>query len=161
MKAAFQKVCKIHERLPDGAILIFVSGQKEVHRLVRLLTQKYPQPVEKKRRGRKRKENEIIEEEEEIEPEIDFAQMEQDDKILMDLDDIDAADCADNFGEDEYKDDDFELDEPVGQQKSSDKKKVPLYCLPLYSMMPSFLQRRVFEPIPSGQRLCVVATNVA
>jgi ATP-dependent RNA helicase DHX37/DHR1 len=67
MKAAFQKVCKIHERLPEGAILVFVSGQKEVHRLVRLLGEKYPQPVTaKKRRGKKAS----IEEEEDIDPEI-------------------------------------------------------------------------------------------
>lgn len=50
MKAAFQKVCKIHERLPDGAILVFVSGRKEVHRLVRLLSQRYPRPTKNKRR---------------------------------------------------------------------------------------------------------------
>ena len=69
MKAAFQKVCKIHERLPDGAILVFVSGQKEVHRLVRLLGQKYPQPIaekKKKRRGKKA----VEEDEEDIDPEI-------------------------------------------------------------------------------------------
>jgi HrpA-like RNA helicase len=79
--------------------------------------------------------------------------MESDEKMLMDLDDIDAADCANNFDEDEKNDDEFELnDDPVSSKKSIDKKRVPLYCLPLYSMMPSFLQRRVFEPIPNEQR---------
>jgi ATP-dependent RNA helicase DHX37/DHR1 len=63
MKAAFLKTCKIHERLPDGAILVFVSGQKEVHRLVRLLSQKYPQPVK-----RRQKKKSI--EEDEFDPEI-------------------------------------------------------------------------------------------
>lgn len=73
----------------------------------------------------------------------------------MDLDDVDAADCADHFDEDEVKDnDEFELndDKPSTQQTAANRRKMPLYCLPLYSMMPSFLQRRVFEPIPEGQR---------
>ncbi|KAI6183568.1 putative ATP-dependent RNA helicase kurz [Aphelenchoides bicaudatus] len=157
MKAAFQKACKIHERLPDGAMLIFVSGQKEVHRLIRLLSQKYPQPaIEKKRKNKKA----AIEEEEEIDPEIDFDQIEKDEKLLLDLDDVDAADCADRFDDEKANDDEFDLNDQQ-PNKSTNKKNVPLYCLPLYSMMPSFLQRRVFEPIPNGQRLCVVATNVA
>ncbi|KAJ1374356.1 putative ATP-dependent RNA helicase rha-2 [Parelaphostrongylus tenuis] len=37
----------------------------------------------------------------------------------------------------------------------------PLYCLPLYSLMSSEKQRRVFQPPPEGSRMCVIATNVA
>lgn len=72
----------------------------------------------------------------------------------MDFDDIDTADLTDRF-EDNNREDAFELDQPMsnqGQQSGIDKQKLPLYCLPLYSMMPSFLQRRVFEPVPDGQR---------
>jgi HrpA-like RNA helicase len=77
------------------------------------------------------------------------------------LDDTDAADCADRFEDDDdeqpknrQEDDEFELrDDPLStKQAAVNRRKVPLYCLPLYSMMPSFLQRRVFEPIPEGQR---------
>lgn len=42
MKAAFRKVCKIHERLPDGGVLVFVSGQREVELLIKWLRLKYP-----------------------------------------------------------------------------------------------------------------------
>ncbi|KAJ2762346.1 putative ATP-dependent RNA helicase DHR1, partial [Coemansia nantahalensis] len=38
---------------------------------------------------------------------------------------------------------------------------MPLHILPLYSMLPSDQQLRVFAPPPPGSRLCVVATNVA
>jgi hypothetical protein len=71
----------------------------------------------------------------------------------MDLDDTDAVDFADRFDE-KKEDDEFELSEEqlTTQQIAANRRKVPLYCLPLYSMMPSFLQRRVFEPIPEGQR---------
>nr|CAG8440501.1 12065_t:CDS:10 [Entrophospora candida] len=37
----------------------------------------------------------------------------------------------------------------------------PLHILPLYSLLSSKAQLRVFEPPPEGTRLCVVATNVA
>lgn len=37
----------------------------------------------------------------------------------------------------------------------------PLHVLPLYSMLPTEAQLRVFQPPPEGTRLCVIATNVA
>ncbi|XP_020591882.1 ATP-dependent RNA helicase DEAH13 [Phalaenopsis equestris] len=37
----------------------------------------------------------------------------------------------------------------------------PLYVLPLYAMLPAAAQLRVFEKVPDGERLVVVATNVA
>ncbi|CAF4786382.1 unnamed protein product, partial [Rotaria socialis] len=37
----------------------------------------------------------------------------------------------------------------------------PLYVLPIYAILSSEKQARVFEPPPPGTRLCVVATNVA
>ncbi|KAG6500853.1 hypothetical protein ZIOFF_040711 [Zingiber officinale] len=37
----------------------------------------------------------------------------------------------------------------------------PLYVLPLYAMLPASSQLRVFEDVPQGERLVVVATNVA
>jgi ATP-dependent RNA helicase DHX37/DHR1 len=39
--------------------------------------------------------------------------------------------------------------------------KSPLLILPLYSMLPTKEQLRVFEEPPEGSRLCVLATNVA
>lgn len=37
----------------------------------------------------------------------------------------------------------------------------PLHVLPLYSLLPTDAQMRVFEDPPEGTRLCIVATNVA
>ena len=37
----------------------------------------------------------------------------------------------------------------------------PLYVLPLYAMLPAAAQLRVFEEVKEGERLVVVATNVA
>lgn len=38
---------------------------------------------------------------------------------------------------------------------------IPLYVLPLYSLLATELQAKVFRPPPAGARLCVIATNVA
>uniref|UniRef100_A0A0A9YHQ9 Putative ATP-dependent RNA helicase kurz n=2 Tax=Lygus hesperus TaxID=30085 RepID=A0A0A9YHQ9_LYGHE len=37
----------------------------------------------------------------------------------------------------------------------------PMWVLPLYSILPSYKQAKVFAPPPDGTRLCIVATNVA
>lgn len=38
---------------------------------------------------------------------------------------------------------------------------VPMHVVPLYSLLPSDKQMKVFEPPPDGSRLVVIATNVA
>ena len=39
---AFRKVCKIHRRLPEGGILVFVTGQQEVIVLCNKLIKTFP-----------------------------------------------------------------------------------------------------------------------
>ena len=39
--------------------------------------------------------------------------------------------------------------------------EVPLYVLPMYSLLASNQQAKVFQPAPEDTRLCVIATNVA
>lgn len=48
LDAAFKKVCKIHEKLPEGAILVFLTGQLEVRRLMQWLMGRYPMRRAKK-----------------------------------------------------------------------------------------------------------------
>ena len=42
MSEAYRKVCKIHRQLPDGGILVFLTGQQEVNALCRKLRQTFP-----------------------------------------------------------------------------------------------------------------------
>ncbi|VDM72607.1 unnamed protein product, partial [Strongylus vulgaris] len=63
----------------------------------------------------------------------------------------------DNYEEGE-DDEDARLNTPMS---APPKDCAPLYCLPLYSLLSSEKQRRVFEPPPEGARMCVIATNVA
>ena len=39
---AYRKVCKIHRQLPDGGILVFLTGQQEVNAMCRKLRQTFP-----------------------------------------------------------------------------------------------------------------------
>lgn len=39
---AYRKVCKIHRRLPDGGILVFLTGQQEVNLLCDRLRRTFP-----------------------------------------------------------------------------------------------------------------------
>ncbi len=42
LSEAYKKVCKIHERLPEGGVLVFVTGQQEVNVLCAKLRRTYP-----------------------------------------------------------------------------------------------------------------------
>lgn len=42
LSEAYKKVCKIHERLPEGGILVFLTGQQEVNVLCNKLRRTYP-----------------------------------------------------------------------------------------------------------------------
>ena len=64
--------------------------------------------------------------------------------------------------------DDFDVDADDDGGGSGDefderlsKLSTPLWTLPLYSLLSSQMQSRIFLPPPAGHRLCVVATNVA
>ena len=69
------------------------------------------------------------------------------------MDDFDYSDNESekgNSSDEEWDDDDYAV-----------STNEPLYCLPLYSMLPNYKQSLVFKDPPSGCRLCVIATNVA
>jgi ATP-dependent RNA helicase DHX37/DHR1 len=76
---------------------------------------------------------------------------------LYNLDEVDDLDSDD-------EDEDPNNNAPQQQHTkstNSDSDK-PLYVLPLYSLMASEKQQRVFEQVPANAgRLCVVATNIA
>ena len=48
-----------------------------------------------------------------------------------------------------------------GFYASADKDTSPMHILPLYSLLEEKKQLRVWSPVPAGERLVVVATNVA
>lgn len=138
LEAAFKKICKIHEQYPPGDILVFLrfyfkiggfnnflfSGQREVNYLIKLLMKRFPTKergnTKPKSRMKRKKQQRIPDEV------VDY-----DEFSFFDMDD----DCMD-FDEVPMEGDSSDL---------SENKFPPLHCLPLYSMLPKHLQRRVFE----------------
>ncbi|KAK0543984.1 putative ATP-dependent RNA helicase DHR1 [Tilletia horrida] len=81
------------------------------------------------------------------------------------IQDADALDTdSETEGDDEDEDADVEDGEnmaELGLGKRDLESDVPLHILPLYSLLPSDKQMRVFEDPPLDARVVVVATNVA
>ncbi|CAH2238891.1 jg13699 [Pararge aegeria aegeria] len=185
LKEAYKKTVKIHTRLPEGGILIFVTGQQEVNYLVRKLRASFPyrKDVDYSKLITKKKTNEVDtaldSEPEDIDSDDDEVEKEMKrirkarrkakkrGKTLpkINLDDYDMPEddgqadlVSDDDSEGHLSDSDAEEDSLTPAIKSC---RQPLWVLPLYSMLGSSKQSRVFEPTPAGARLCVVSTDVA
>nr|AAQ23562.1 RE43077p [Drosophila melanogaster] len=191
---AYRKTLKIHNKLPEGGILIFVTGQQEVNQLVRKLRRTFPYHHAPTKDVAK---NGKVSEEEKEETIDDAASTVEDPKELefdmkrvirnirkskkkflaqmalpkINLDDYKLpgddteADMHEQPDEDdeqegleEDNDDELGLEDESGMGSG---QRQPLWVLPLYSLLSSEKQNRIFLPVPDGCRLCVVSTNVA
>ncbi|EDW43958.1 GM18902 [Drosophila sechellia] len=190
---AYRKTLKIHNKLPEGGILIFVTGQQEVNQLVRKLRRTFPYHAPTKDVPKNGKESE----EEKEETIDDTASTVEDPKELefdmkrvirnirkskkkflaqmalpkINLDDykLPGDDTEADMHEQPDEDDEQEgleedNDDELGLEGESGMgsgQRQPLWVLPLYSLLSSEKQNRIFLPVPDGCRLCVVSTNVA
>jgi ATP-dependent RNA helicase DHX37/DHR1 len=173
---ATKKAIKIHARLPAGGILIFLTGQQEIATVCKRLEARFGRrAIEERKRARTHLRTaahaddgreDLIEfgaRDGDVEAEeMDLGQQDAGpDTLALDVDG-DAADAPDDPDALDSDDDaapaDHDADLPEHLKDDSD---VPLHILPLYSLLPSERQMRVFAAPPEGTRLCVVATNVA
>lgn len=76
----------------------------------------------------------------------------------INLDDYSIPGDTENNSEEELSN---EEEEDSDTEVTSITNAQPLWTLPLYSLLPTYKQQRVFQPPPPGCRLCVVSTNVA
>lgn len=181
---AYKKACKIHRQLPDGGILIFLTGQQEVNTLVRKLRATFPmharsKDAEKTDRSayqRKRLEVKFKKKAEKESPvtKIILPEVKLENFISALPDDAEGDFAHDMAGiEDrgilDHDESDLDLiddddEDEFGNSKTlqeRDEQEQSLWVLPMYSMLPPEKQQMVFLPPPEGTRLCVVATNVA
>ena len=154
----FRKVCKIHRTLPPGGILVFVTGQAEVHGLCRKLKRTFPcssQKAKSKQSADANDENSDDDDDDDDDFDLDNY------PVNPAVEDRDAEE--EDLGEDITHEDDenseFDLDDSAFT--SLIDKNLPMFVLPLYSLLSSQQQAKVFQPPPEGTRLCVVATNIA
>ncbi|TMW49945.1 hypothetical protein DOY81_004984 [Sarcophaga bullata] len=202
IEEAYRKTVKIHSKLPEGGILIFVTGQQEVNQMVRKLRRTFPY---KKKEDSKTviKEDESAGKEKVIDEKTADTKEDHDTddefdmkrairnvrkskkKFLsqlalpkINLDDYKLpgddteADLLENQDSDsenanaeqddlEDDDDDEENRNEMDEDSAASTTKQPLWVLPLYSLLSTEKQNRIFQPPPDGCRLCVVSTNVA
>ncbi|KAK9320235.1 P-loop containing nucleoside triphosphate hydrolase protein [Lipomyces orientalis] len=147
----FTKISKIHQRLPPGGILVFLTGQNEITHLCRRLRQAFP------KKGRYQ--NKIMNDES-----VDVSLRLSGQEASMEAEDVDLGDDVIDVSFDDNVSDDELLGNEVeeGFEEQTDEiNSGPLHVLPLYSLLPTAQQLKIFEPPPDGARLCVVATNVA
>ncbi|KAI9743884.1 MAG: putative ATP-dependent RNA helicase DHR1 [Claussenomyces sp. TS43310] len=136
---AFRKITKGHRKLPPGGFLVFLTGQNEITQLSKLLKEAF-------RTGSTA-----------VGPKVQISGYDAP---------IEAEDV--NFGhvlEDDSSDEgsiDLDIDDKddfdVGEAESGPSK---IHVLPLYSLLPTREQLKVFEPPADGARMIVLATNVA
>lgn len=140
---AFKTVSKIHANLPDGGILVFMSGKRDILSLCKKLREKYPAANQ----SFSTSETSISDAEADFAS--DFESGSEDESTFNDSDDSYASDASDASEE-----------EGTGFVSGASTKQ-PLHVLPLYSLMSPEDQMRIFQDPPAGSRLCVIATNVA
>jgi len=143
---AFRKISKGHRKLPPGGMLVFLTGQGEITQLSKRLKGAFGGMTSAE--GPKVR---ISGSEAPIEVEdIDFGDTE--DRNADDMDD--EVDFASDDEEEEEKE--FELED---EESGTGPRR--MHILPLYSLLPTKEQMKVFEPPPEGSRLVILATNVA
>ncbi|KAK3062567.1 hypothetical protein LTS18_003797, partial [Coniosporium uncinatum] len=150
VEEAFQKVRRGHKKLPPGAMLVFLTGQSEIHALAKKLKQAFPSTAGNEGSYNVR----VSGAEAPLEDEdFDF------DERRNDGNGEDSDDEPEIRGLDDDDGAEFEVEETAEDKVTAKTPKV--HVLPLYSQLPTYQQLRVFEPPPEGSRLIVLATNVA
>lgn len=144
VEEAFRKISRGHKKLPPGDILVFLTGRNEILELSKRLKEAFGGP--RSAEGPK------------VQISASEAPMEVEDIEFGDVDDpmedeIDGLPSDDEDGEEE--EDEFQIEE--NQEVGPLKMRV----LPLYSLLPTREQLRVFDTPPEGTRQIILATNVA
>lgn len=152
VQAAFSRVCRIHRTQPAGGILVFVTGRNDVLTLCRKLRRTFS--------GRK---------DESLSSKSSMTKQQKKSRKNRAIGNLLPRVNLDDFTEpetlfaDEHESDVSESEEKA--EESSDDESYsssdPMFCLPLYSMLPKDKQELVFKPPPADHRLCVIATNIA
>ncbi len=140
---AIEKVRKIHTNLPNGGVLVFLTGREEVlnfcrklYNELRYIRKAKPKTVASQEENENTGDLDLIEEDEED------IQIEQ--EISQQEDDLPVSECEEN-------------------QEEDDKMKFEhetFVILPLFSKLPVKLQERIFQQ-NNDKRIIVVSTNVA
>ena len=174
MEATYKKVCKIHRKLPNGGILVFLTGKAEIIRMVnRLRKVLAPRRSQNRRAVGDADVSASVAKGGQMGEAINIKNLD-DAGALRDMDDDEVdGDLFADGARDDYEDqlfDSADEDEDVGQEQvggdadgfeEESNRPNNVLVLPLYSLLSAQEQAKVFKPVPEGTRLIVVATNIA
>ncbi|EFY91779.1 DEAH-box RNA helicase [Metarhizium acridum CQMa 102] len=139
VEEAFRKITRGHRKLPPGGFLVFLTGRNEILQLSKRLKAAFGGMTSAE--GPK------------VKISASEAPMEVEDIEFGDIDDY--GDEMGGLPSDDEDEEEFQIEE--------DQEAAPLkmQILPLYSLLPTREQLRVFESAPDGTRQVILATNVA
>ncbi|KAL2760870.1 hypothetical protein ACRALDRAFT_1090763 [Sodiomyces alcalophilus JCM 7366] len=145
VEEAFRKISRGHRKLPPGGILVFLTGQNEITQLSKKLKAAFGGlPTAN---GPK------------VQISASEAPMEAEDIEFGEVDDVDQAEWDDELLDEE--DEEEEENEFKIEDEEEGTGPLKMQVLPLYSLLPTREQMRVFEEPPEGTRQVILATNVA
>ena len=155
LKEAFKYCCKIHQKLPEGNVIVFLTGKREILDLCQKLREEFL--------GIKKLEKSDDEDEEFVKK--DKKNDDIDKEKEKDINIIDDNNKEKNVDKKEEKKEEEKIVEEIeeGQKQSiEDEKKQysPVIVLPLYSSMEPEEQMKIYAE-HKGKRMIVVSTNVA
>ena len=141
---AFKYCCKIHSRLPEGNVIVFLTGKREILDLCKKLKDEFSGI------------NNIIENESEIKN--------KDNDNIIEEKKNENDNKNDEIKTEEKKEEEKiveEIDKNENNNLQEDKKNYsPVVVLPLYSSMEPDEQMKIYQE-HKGKRMIVVSTNVA
>ncbi|EEY13975.1 ATP-dependent RNA helicase DHX8 [Verticillium alfalfae VaMs.102] len=140
----YNKISRGHKKLPPGGFLVFLTGQNEIVQLSKRLEAAFGGLTSAS--GPK------------VQISASEAPMEVEDIEFGDVDDFDAGEIDDEISDgegDEDEDEEFKIEE------EGETGPLKMQVLPLYSLLPTREQMRVFKEPPEGTRQVILATNVA
>ncbi|KAK4159357.1 putative ATP-dependent RNA helicase [Cladorrhinum sp. PSN259] len=144
----FRKISRGHRKLPPGGMLVFLTGQGEITQLSKRLKDAFGGGMSSAAGPKVQ----ISANEAPVEAEdIEFGDF--DDRAVHDMDEDEDID---SFSDEEAEEKDFEIED---EESGTGPRR--MHILPLYSMLPTKEQMKVFEPPPGGARLIILSTNVA
>jgi len=155
LNEAFKYCCKIHQKLPEGNVIVFLTGKREILDLCQKLREEFL-GIQK------------LEKSDDEDEEIVKNDKKNDDINKEKEKDIDVIDDSNKEKNEEKKEEKKEEEKIVeeieeGQKQNiEDEKKQypPVIVLPLYSSMEPEEQMKIYAE-HKGKRMIVVSTNVA
>ena len=154
---AFKYCCKIHQRLPEGNVIVFLTGKREILDLCKKLREEFSgiSDLEKEQEDNKLEKVKNID--------LESEKKDNECNVIIEEKDKDNNNKINEEKKIEKKEEEKiieEIEEDQKDIKEEKKQYSPAIVLPLYSSMEPEEQMKIYAD-HKGKRMIVVSTNVA